>query len=367
MNGLLGVGVIGASVAGSWGGQAHIPSIAASPDLTLAAIGTSRMETARESAAHFGAPLAFDDPAALARDPSVDIVAVCVRVPEHERLVMAALDAGKHVYCEWPLARDTAEAERLVAAAQAAGVVHLAGMQARAVPHILHLKQLIEAGEIGRVLSASLAIAGQWSPVFPASMEYLQKLESGGNYFTIAGGHAIDAFRHVLGPVAELTATAAIQVPEVQLFDAGRATARTAPDHFAFSGRLASGAFASCEVRGLPAGGSGLRFEVNGEKGSLLITAAGANPMIQMSDLTLSRVAEDGALTAVEPPADCFWADASVGPHAIGVAQNYARLVEAIRGGRPVPADFAAALDNHRLLDAIRLSAAEGRKVAVGA
>lgn len=366
MNRPLGVGVIGASVAGSWGGQAHIPSIAASPDLTLAAIGTSRMETAQESARHFGAPLAFDDPFALASDSSVDIVAVCVRVPEHARLVTAALDAGKHVYCEWPLGRNTAEAEELVAKADAAGVVNLAGMQARSVPQILQLKQMIEAGEIGRVLSASLTLAGQWSAIFPASMEYLQKLESGGNYFTIAGGHALDAFRFVLGPIRDLVATTAIQVPEVQLFDAGRTSTRTAPDHFAFSGLLASGAFAAFEVRGGSAGGSGLRFEVNGDKGSLLVAAGGANPMIQMSELTLSRVAQDGAVSVVELASDLLWADPSVGPHAVGVAQSYARLVEAIRGGQPVPADFAAALDNHRLLDAIRQSASEERKITVG-
>lgn len=363
---ILGVGLIGASVEGSWGGQAHVPAIAASPHFKLAAICTSRMETAQASAAHFGAPLAFDDPALMAADPSVDVVAVCVRVPVHERLVMAALEAGKHVYCEWPLGRDTAEAERMLAAAQSAGVVHLAGMQAQVVPALLHLGQLIESGEIGRVVSASLEIAGLWSPVFPASMEYLQKAESGGNYFTIAGGHALDVFRAVLGPISELTASAQICVPEVTLFDAGKTTQRTAPDHFAFAGTLASGAFATFAVRGLPAGGSGLRFEVNGEAGSLLVTAAGTNPMIQMSDLVLSRVGQDGALEAIQVPAEQWWADASIGWHAIGVGQCYARLAEAIGGGRKVPTDFAVAVENHRVLDAILLSAREGRKVILG-
>lgn len=360
---VLGVGLIGASVEGSWGGQAHVPAIAASPHFRLAAVCTSRMETAQASAAHFGAPLAFADPALLAADPSVDVVAVCVRVPEHERLVMAALDAGKHVYCEWPLGRDTAEAERMLRAAQRAGVVHLAGMQAQTVPALLHLKQLIDEREIGRVVSASLEIAGLWSPVFPGSMEYLQKAESGGNYFTIAGGHALDVFRSVLGPIAELTASAQTCVPEVSLFDAGRTTRRTAPDHFAFSATMQSGAFATFAVRGLPAGGSGLRLEVNGEAGSLLITAAGSNPMIQMSDLVLSRVSPEGVLETIAVPAHHWWADRSIGWHAIGVGQCYARLAEAIGGGRKVPTDFAAALENHRLLDAILRSAREGRRV----
>jgi predicted dehydrogenase len=185
------------------------------------------------------------------------------------------------------------------------------------------------------------------------NMEYLQKAESGGNDFTIMGGHSLDALFHVLGLVEELSASATIQLPQVALLGTDRKTERTAPDHYAFSGRLASGVFLSFTIRGLSAGGQGLRFEVNGEKGTLLVTAGSPNPMIQISALTLARVGEDGTATPIE----------AVGPHTLGVAQNYVRLVEAIRGGRPEPASFADALDTHRLLEAISLSAREGRRV----
>ena len=67
-----------------------------------------RQESAEVAARHYGVPLAFSDPAELARHPDVDLVTVSVKVPDHYQPVMAAIEAGKHVYCEWPLGRDRA-------------------------------------------------------------------------------------------------------------------------------------------------------------------------------------------------------------------------------------------------------------------
>src|SRR3546814_15776199 len=71
------------------------------------------MESAKATAARYGVAHAFDDPRKLAEHPDVDVVSVCVRVPAQRELVMLALEAGKHVYCEWPLGRDTDEAAEL--------------------------------------------------------------------------------------------------------------------------------------------------------------------------------------------------------------------------------------------------------------
>ena len=82
----------------------------------------SSQENASQTAHHFEIPLAFGDGGELARHPDVDLVAVCVRVPEHDELVLAATDAGKHVYCEWPLAATTERAARLRDSARTRGV-----------------------------------------------------------------------------------------------------------------------------------------------------------------------------------------------------------------------------------------------------
>ena len=97
------VGLIGANAHSGWSMRAHLPALRAMPDYELTAVCTSRPETAAESAAHYGARLAFHDYHMMVRHPDIDLVSVSVRVPLHHDMVMAALHAGKHVYCEWPL------------------------------------------------------------------------------------------------------------------------------------------------------------------------------------------------------------------------------------------------------------------------
>ena len=85
---------------------------------------TTRQESAEATAGHFGIRLAFSDPDQLARHPDIDLVTVTVKVPDHYRPVMAAIEAGKHVYCEWPLGRNTGEARKMLDAAERKGVRH---------------------------------------------------------------------------------------------------------------------------------------------------------------------------------------------------------------------------------------------------
>src|SRR4051812_27273034 len=130
------VGIIGASPERGWAAAAHVPALRALPQYELTAVGTSRPESAREAARAFGAAHAFTDARRLAEHPEVDLVVVTVKVRAHAELVGAALAAGKHVYCEWPLGLTTAEAEHLAASARTAGVHDAIGLQARYAPAI---------------------------------------------------------------------------------------------------------------------------------------------------------------------------------------------------------------------------------------
>ena len=113
------------------------------------------MATAEKTAQQFDIPLAFDDPAAMATHDEVDVVDICVNVFAHHALVPVALDAGKHVFCEWPLGATLEEAEALHEQAVRAGVKHMVGLQARGAPVYQYMKQLIADGYVGEVLSAS--------------------------------------------------------------------------------------------------------------------------------------------------------------------------------------------------------------------
>src|SRR5579871_4236179 len=106
MNDKIRVGIVGATVTqggSGWGEHAHEPALNALPEYELKAVCTAHEETAKASASKFGAELAFwNFEHMLARD-DIDLVAVVVRVPGHHALVMQALEAGKSVFCEWPL------------------------------------------------------------------------------------------------------------------------------------------------------------------------------------------------------------------------------------------------------------------------
>ena len=115
------LGLIGASVSGTWSARSHLPALRASSDVELTAVCTTRADSAEAARRAWGARLAFDDWRRMIASPEIDAVAVVVRVPSHYAPTKAALEAGKHVYCEWPLGRTTAEAVELVALAQSNG------------------------------------------------------------------------------------------------------------------------------------------------------------------------------------------------------------------------------------------------------
>src|SRR5256714_13482206 len=98
------VGIIGANPDRGWAAQAHIPALMSlSDDFEITALSTSRRESADAAGKLFGVPLAFDNHQELVNSDSADVVAVTVKVPHHLELATAALEAGKAVYCEWPL------------------------------------------------------------------------------------------------------------------------------------------------------------------------------------------------------------------------------------------------------------------------
>src|SRR5207244_4992002 len=97
----------------------------------------------------------FHDYHEMVRHPDIDLVSVSVRVPLHHAMVMAALHAGKHVYCEWPLGANLAEAEAMAALARATGVRTMIGLQANGDPVLLRLRELLAEGYVGEVLSCT--------------------------------------------------------------------------------------------------------------------------------------------------------------------------------------------------------------------
>jgi predicted dehydrogenase len=245
------VGITGANARRGWATDAHLGALRALPQLAIQAVSARTMDIAQEAQALYGAVSAYDDSLALARDPDVDIVAVTVKVPEHRAIVMAAIAAGKHIYCEWPLGRDLAEAREMAQAAQAAGVHVAIGLQGANSLAVRHAAKLVQEGAIGRPLTLRVVspTAG-WGAESPAHYAYLQDKRNGATLSTIAGGHTLAAIEAVVGDYADVTALASIVQGKMKLSGTDEFVARTCADHLLVSGRHVGGCVSSLEVVG---------------------------------------------------------------------------------------------------------------------
>lgn len=357
------VGIIGASAHGSWGARAHIPALRSLPQFELAGVATTRLETARLSADAFGIPQAFGSVAELAESPDIDLVAVCVRVPHHAQILEAVLKTGKQVYCEWPLTVTTSEAERALALTHQYKVTTAIGLQARVDPAICQARRMLSQGVIGQPQSVSLTYSSAWPIAVPAAHALMQDASSGLSQLELSGGHCLDALCWLLGEFTELSATMATHVREAKIIGSGEQVTRSSADQIVVQGTLVSGVTLSAHIQGAPGAGTGTRIEVQGTSGCLLLSSS-SRRVLASAELTLAQFAK-GQMVPVEIPADCIAAPHAPSGEAFNVANMYARFAEALQAGKAFEHDFAVAVRRHRMLDAIRRSAATGQRVAV--
>ena len=359
--GPIGVGVIGASVHNpGWAMTAHIPAIKALPDFELRAVSTSNRASADAAAKTLGVP-GYDNPDQLIADPGVDLVVVAVRVAYHHALTAAALDAGKMVFAEWPLARTLSEAEDLVIRAKKAGVRTMVGLQARFAPAVEHARSLVAQGYIGNVVATILMGTGMiWRDEIPKSFAYVLDADAGAGVLAVPTMHALEALTFVLGELATIDGVAALRRPIVVAIEDGGAIAAAAFDHVAIAGILQGGALASILFRGAPSRGDNLRWEINGTEGDLVLTAVNGN--FQVADLRLEGAR--GMETKVAPlelPATLAgpFGDSWTGFGA-NTLRQYAAFARDLREGTRTVPDFAYALTRHQLLAAIERTIRSG-------
>ena len=363
MNDKIRVGIVGATVTqggSGWGANAHVPALRALRGYELTAVCTAHEDTAKASAAAFGVARAFHRFGDMAADPGIDLIAVCVRVPGHRDLVMGGLQAGKAVFCEWPLGRTLAEAEEMAGLARQRGLRTLVGLQARSDPAILCARDLIRDGHLGEVLTASLITAA------PAVLQrgpgriWQGVRANGANTLTIAGGHAIDALCAIVGEFAEVSARVSTRIPEWRDLQ-GKPVAVDSPDSINVIGRMASGAEVSVSVAAVPWSPSGNRIEIYGREGALVVRADGSLN-IGPSQVWAGKGKEAMVAMPIPPKYRVVPPGTPEGPP-YNVAQAYARAADALRGAGVFDVDFDLAVRRHRLIDAIERSSATGRSV----
>lgn len=359
------VGIVGATarpVGSRWGANAHVPALNALPGYELAAVCTAHEESAKASAEEFGAPLAFHDFDEMVNREDIDLVSVVVRVPSHHDLVMSALRAGKAVLCEWPFAANLAEAEEMGALAKEQSARTAVGLQARSDPVFRHARELLQQGEIGEVVAASLKVVAPNDVERPAPRMWQGQRSLGANPLTIAGGHALDALCFLLGEFTAVSGRVSTRIREWRDTETGAAVPVDAPDVVGFAGSLENDVEVAGQVASVPASPPGYLLEIFGRDGNLQLSggfvSGGPN------ELAVARGRE--APAPVKPPAELSLVPADLPPGpARNVAQAYARFASALSQGQPFDPDFDQAVRRHRLIDAIERSSEDGAVVTL--
>ncbi len=351
------VGIVGADAKASWASVSHIPAIQGLAHMELTAVATRRETSAREAAKAFGAQRWFADPYAMILDEGIDIVTIAVKVPDHRDLVLAAVKAGKAVYCEAPLGSSVDETAML---ASRAGALHVAiGLQSRLNPSVRRAAQIISESRIGRPINARIvSTTSGFGPVTATPYLYFESASAGANLLTITAGHTLDLIEAVLGSIAEVLARAETLWPTPTVMDTKETTVREVPDFVDVLGKTASGAaFAAQIMGGVAPEDSRFEFEVRGTHGWLKLT--GGHPYgVQAGDLTLTSSA---AFDAPDAPA----VTGGLLNAAVNVGEVYASLARDIQAATRHTPDFKHALGNLRLTNAVAHAARSGERQPV--
>lgn len=182
----------------SWASGAHLPYLLSERGRSkyqIVALLNSSVGAAKEAIKNFSLPpetKAYGNPDDLAQDQDVDFIVCATRVDVHYKTSLPSVLSGKRAFIEWPLAQDSKHAKELADAAASHGTPTLVGHQGRFAPILVRLKQLLESGRIGKVLSSEArAFGGSVDRERIASgLSYFADRAVGGNIVTIGFGHS---------------------------------------------------------------------------------------------------------------------------------------------------------------------------------
>ncbi|MFF0248445.1 Gfo/Idh/MocA family protein [Streptosporangium sandarakinum] len=380
----LGIGMVGYAFMGrahsqAWRSAGAFFDLPARP--VMAALAGRSKESVAAAAHDLGWAAAETDWRNLVARDDVQVVDICTPGDSHAEIAIAALEAGKHVICEKPLANTVAEAEAMAEAAKRAaarGVHAMVAFNYRRVPAVALARRWVAEGRLGELRHVRAQYLQDWivDPDFPLVWR-LQRDRAGSGALGDIGAHIIDTAQFVTGRrltgVSALTETFVKHRPLAEgsaglsAGGAARETGEVTVDDAAlFIGRFEGGALGSFEATRFAAGRkNALRLEINGSAGSLAFDFEAMNEL-WFHDHTLPA-AEAGFRRVIVTEADHPYAGAWWPPgHGLGYEHTFTHevkdFVEAVAAGRAPSPSFADGLRVQRVLAAVEASAADGSR-----
>ena len=237
----------------------------------LVGVATGHEKTAARAKASLGFEVATTDQLALIEREDVDIVHICTPNDLHAEAILAAMKAGKHIYCDKPLTATLAEAEQVAALLPAYKGTSQMTLQYRFWPATLRARQLIDDGRIGAITHFRGAYLHAGSIDRSKPLNWKADGQRGGGVLNDLGVHIIDLLQHLIGPLEPVHAVRRVWAR--QRWDAGqpsRRIPRVAEDFIAVTMRTHEGAPGVIEASKIATGAEDeLRFEIHGERGAL--------------------------------------------------------------------------------------------------
>ena len=374
---MIGYGFMGAAHSQGWRTAPRVFDLPAEPEMAVV-VGRNAEAVAAAAQKWGWAESATDWREVIARD-DIDVVDIVTPGDSHAEIAIAALEAGKHVLCEKPLANTVAEAEAMAEAAERAavkGIRAMVGFTYRRVPAVTFLRNLIAEGAVGTINQVRASYRQDWlvDPEMPLAWR-LQKEHAGSGALGDIGAHAIDLAQFVTGlNLEKVSGVIDTIVKERPLLDSGTEASNTGlsgtagvgkgqvtvDDIAIFAGRFESGALASFEASRFATGRkNALQIEVSGDKGALAFDLEDLNS-VQFYDRTAPADRQGFRkilVTEAEHPYVAGWWPAG---HMLGYEHGFSHqvkdLVEGIVGGSDPHPTFADGLRVQRVLDAVERS-----------
>jgi predicted dehydrogenase len=262
------VGVVGTG----FGASVHVPALNRVPGLAVAALCGADIGRTRETAVALRIESSWDDYRAMLFSGEIDAVTIAAPPHLHHPMALAACEAGVHVLCEKPMARNVAEARDMLRMARDAGICHAVAHQLRHDPARARVKQLVEGGFIGRMHSVTVSVyRSTLADRDRRAHDWLMDAQKGGGILASIGSHYIDALRWWFGEVHAVCGAVATAIPQRPAASDGIVREMDADDNTALILRFASGGLGSVHISYTAANEIGEEIVATGSEGTLAI------------------------------------------------------------------------------------------------
>jgi predicted dehydrogenase len=352
------VGVVGVG----FGTTVHVPAFV-SEGWDVVAICSRSAERVGKAATDLGIANRHTDYRELVAREDIDVVAVVTPPMAHAEVVLAALEAGKHVLCEKPFALSAAEAQAMLDGAEKRGLTGMVAHEFRFTPQRSHAKQLIDDGYVGTL--RSIVVEASYAMVRPGrALTWAGQRALGGGQLGAIGSHFLDSIRFWMGDITSVSARLSTLRPDRVDPVTGAPVQADADDTFTIQLTFANGATGTFAYTAAAPVALGARVTIIGDDGTLSLSQPGVNPT--SDDVVYGGQTGATQLAELPLPERFVPFEDDRDRRLVAFRLLVREFERGIReGGSPSPS-FTDGLRVQQVLDAVRESSARGMTVAVG-